>query len=290
MQTIILTSKPDNTSTTISNVSTNIPMGYDVTNSEIALSGLFIYYSWFNVEAKRNNNTFGYRWLDGTFFNITVPDGMYSIDDLNSVLQYNQDKNGHYLLDNTSTRVYFLKFQVNTTYYGVTVTSNPLPPWKDDGTYISSPYLPTGWTNPNNLSLPISNNGATPQLNINNASFGKLIGFNTGMYPANLQSAIYQKNSDFPPQISPTNIIHVCCNLANSGGLNKFTNIIYSFTPNTTFGSQIVINPTNLLFFPIMNGRYTQINVSFVDDDYNPIQIRDKSIIANLTVRRNTES
>ena len=235
----------------------------EIRNKEMALFYLFIYYSWYNINAlKYNNNTVSYTF-NGTVRNIVIPDGDYEISDISNYIQLVMQTNGDYLVDNNNNIVYFISLVQNPTYYGATLTCTPIP---------SS--LPTGWTNPNSITL----SGETPTLNFNNSNFNLLLGYNTNTsYPATPQTSVYSINSVNTPEINPVYCVNVLTNMTNNDGLvNVNANVIYQFNPtNNTYGSQIQIEPTNLLFCKINDNPYNYLQITFTDQDGNFLPIRD---------------
>src|SRR4051812_31740368 len=105
------------------------PKSIDFSNKEVALSYLGIYSSWRNVnglytngEQGYNNNRFGYRWTNNIFYPVTLPDGFYTIADLNSYMQtITMVQNGHYMVDVNGDNVYFINFSANSVYYTTSV-------------------------------------------------------------------------------------------------------------------------------------------------------------------------
>lgn len=116
--------------------------GADLTGCEIALSSMYLYYSWFNISEAFGNNVF-YITMDELYFRgdgttalpnspwrlgadglglkITIPDGQYEIADLNAFFQKWCIDNNFYLISPTSEYVYFLTLQVNPTRYKIQV-------------------------------------------------------------------------------------------------------------------------------------------------------------------------
>src|SRR5690606_10233585 len=112
-------------------------------------------------------------------------------------------QNGHYLLDESGSEVYFLEFNVNSIYYAVTLTSTPVPD-----------TLPPDWTNPAGVPL----NGLAPQLVIHSTGeWRKLLGFDPGSYPATQGSTRTEFNSQHAPIISPVTNVFVLCSFVNDG-------------------------------------------------------------------------
>ena len=271
IQSVIL-NQANNSAANANQMTLNFPFPYASTGEQIALANLFINYSWFNITSAYGNNTCAYIF-NGTSYPVTFTNGFYQASDISGYIQNVMFNNGHYLVDNNGNTIYYLSLVANYVYYGITLTCTPLPT-----------SLPTGWTNPHGITL----SGYTPSLVVNNSAFGKLIGYNNLTTPATYTTTVqYQKNSDFTPQISPVTTINVACNMVNSAKFNTFGNVIYSFSPNVTFGSQIQVNPPNYIWFGIVEGQYSQMQISFMDQNYNPLQINDTNITLTLMIRKN---
>ena len=68
-------------------------------NNEIAISSLTIPYSWFNISSFYNNKTFSitFPYLATTAtLNIVLPDGFYTVTDINNYIQLQCMNNGLY--------------------------------------------------------------------------------------------------------------------------------------------------------------------------------------------------
>jgi hypothetical protein len=127
----------------------DIPGSKNLEGSEIALSTLYMYYAWENINAAPLANNFFYiSWpsvTDGggntepdTLIQITIPDGIYEVSDLNSFMQQFFITNNLYLINSTTGEyVYFMQMQVNPTRYGLQFNSFSLPT-----------SLPAGYTAP----------------------------------------------------------------------------------------------------------------------------------------------
>ncbi len=80
----------------------NFPNSVDLTGAYLAVSNIYMYYSWDNINANYSNNVFSYNWIVGgvpTPFQVVIPDGLYEISQINHFLQYTFIANGHYLVD-----------------------------------------------------------------------------------------------------------------------------------------------------------------------------------------------
>ena len=118
-----------------------LPNGLSLTDKhDIALKSLSIPYSWRNITSALNNNSFHYQLHGGSLKQVIIPDGNYSFTDFIGYFQFIMDQNGDYLVDNNGNHVYYIKFDINPVYYGLTLSLNPVP---------SS--LPSGWMNPNSI-------------------------------------------------------------------------------------------------------------------------------------------
>jgi len=258
-------------------LSMQLPTNMDFHNKEVALGYLGLYYSWRNVsgafksngEKGYNNNQFSYTWVNGQTYNVILPDGFYPIPD---ILEYMQKQvmipNGHFMLDGKGKHVFFIEFVSNPTYYTVTMTCKPVA-------------IPAGGSNPNSLPL-----GKVPQLNISaDNNFGKIIGFNSGSYPALPNTTtFYNVNGQNVPKISSANTVYVQCNLAESD-TSLFTNAIYQFSPTVPYNQYIPIIPPNLIYLDVTDGSKRMIDVWFTDQNGDPLDIIDNEINVTLLVR-----
>ena len=87
----------------------------------VALSNLSIYYTWKNIKSSHNNNEFKISaptWSD----EFEVPDGSYSISDIQDYFEYILKKHSENV-DNPSIKIYInkienrIKFKIKTGYY-----------------------------------------------------------------------------------------------------------------------------------------------------------------------------
>jgi hypothetical protein len=245
-------------------------------SSKVAVNNISMYYSWFNITSNENNNTFSFIW-DGTLtvqHDVSIDDGFYDISSLNSYLQDYCVNNDLYLVDDSGDFVYYLEFVENPTYYAVQFNSYPIPT-----------ALPAGWTEPASWpGYPVS--ASTPQLIVNSDDdFGDIIGFNAGTYPASAQTTNYSKLSDYTPQVSNVQSIILTCDLLN----NKYSipnTALYSFSPSSvSFGSLITSEPAEHEYIDIQDGTYASVQISFLDQNFDPIYIRDTNLIVQLLIK-----
>jgi hypothetical protein len=274
VDTVILNqTSPANISQNSNVVNVALPNVFYSTEHEVALASLFVYFSWNNVTTKFNNNSFNYIWTDGATYPVAIPNGYYSVDDITGYLQFVMTTNGHYLVDSTGAKVFYLKFVTNSVYYSVTFESTPIPS-----------ALPAGWSNPNSVNL----NGNRPQVVIlSTNNFGSLIGFNPQTMPTTQASTPWSQNSDYVPQISPITSVSIVTNVASTGAYNQVSGIIGAFSVgDTAFGGQIVIQPYFPIFFPVPDkARFDTISIALFDQNNFPIDLLDQTMTATLYLR-----
>jgi len=259
------------------------PQPFDMTDYELALSKCNIYYSWFSISAKLNNNVYQLRIPNGastTILTNTIPDGTYSVADLNNQLQYFMIENKLYYVNNTDgSYLYYFSIATNSTSYGVSLTCNPFPT-----------STPSGYTDPAGgfgTTLPLS--ASTGQFVILPNRFMDIIGFKNASYPSSAQSTIQTNNSTYTPQLSPIGSCLMACDaIFNEVGLN--TNIIHAFTTaGKSFGNMIESTPSQLTYFPCIGYR-NSITISFLTDKYQPLEIRDTNLTIMLILRKKKTS
>jgi hypothetical protein len=277
MKTLILNSSNIVSGSNNSELVYSFPSGsVQFQNDEVAVSTISMYYSWFNIDSTLyGNNVYQYRWL-GSTFTVTIPNGNYSIAQLNAYLQFVMIQNGHYLVNSSSQNVYYLEFTINPSLYVIEFTAYPIPT-----------ALPLGWSNPAAVVFPLV--AETPQVIILSNGFRDIIGFNSGTYPPVVQSTTYTKTSDFTPQVTPVNSLVMECSLINNN-LSIPSRLLFSFTPqNTSFGAIMTIQPPEYTWNSIQNGFYNQFSIKFLDQNLRNVKIQDPQIVVLLAIKKSSE-
>jgi len=249
--------------------------GYQSGKDEVAFKSLSVYFSWANISAAKGNNTFSYIW-NGLTFTVIIADGLWGFADVNSYLQQVMALNGHYLLDGSGAKQYFISLTVNPALYCLNLIITPIPT-----------ALPVGWTNPGAVAL----SGNTPQLIIP-ARFTTFTGFAAATYPAAPQTSTYQANSGVP-QVSDVTSLNVLCNLVDNSGFSVSPQVLTSFVVPTgqISGSLITIQPANIDWSPVpQSTTFTVITLELVDQLRRPVTIRDPSgFVVILSLRRRSK-
>jgi hypothetical protein len=258
------------------------PSTVEFKDDQVALSNISIYYSWYNINSTLyNNNSFSYRWIDDVVYTVSFSDGAYyTIADIQSYFYSVMFKNKHYLINSVDGDILvYLEFVENSTFYGVSINSYAIP------TVLPTNYqIPQGAT----WSLPVGT-AKTPQIIFSDSNnFKDLVGFSAGTYPSIVQSTNFSITSNNTPNISPVQSLLVQCSLINNYYSVPNT-LLYSFSPNVTFGNLITINPSEYTYVDIQDGQYTEFLIKFSDQLLNQVDIKDSNIVILLTIRNKYE-
>jgi hypothetical protein len=252
---------------------------------ECMVSSAQIPYSIFNITEAYNNNRFRLSFPTGslstsyTDFNITIPDGFYTIDDFNSYMQQYAISNGLYLINNVGENVYYTPaFYVNAVSYAVQMLLYTVPR-----------SLPGGWTQPSNwIGYSGWTTDRTPHVHIlANSRFGDFIGFKTGTYPTPiLRTTNYSVLSNKTPIGSYVNSIIIHSSLVNNPVVSP-SDIIDAFQiVDTKFGSNINYQPSVEKFVRLTKGTYNSMIIYLTDQNNNPLTLLDNNLLITLLFKK----
>ena len=190
----------------------NIPQTFKSNAGDmVGVASISMYNSTFNIRASVGNNIINLTWNANTITNYTfvVPDGYYSISDLNFWLQSQMILNNLYVSYNAGANyAYFAEFQINSVRYSVSTNVYALP--------LQATATTLGYTIPSGATWSFPTGVAKcPQLTFNK-SFGALIGQLEGTFPSTVLAVNTQYLSSITPTISPINSNILTCNLVNS--------------------------------------------------------------------------
>lgn len=234
--------------------------GFRTDKHEVCLKSLSLQYSWPNISVAKNNNQLSYIW-GGVTYPVVFDTGMWQFSTMQDYLETVMTQNNHYLVDQNGLKQFFIKWVVNPVLYCLSLTVTPVPA-----------ALPANWTNPAALAL----SGLTPQLVIP-ATMTVLTGFPAASYPAAPQASVYQVNSGIP-QITDVSCVNITSNIVTGSGFSLYPNVLNAFSvpSNQVQGTPIQIEPSNLEWVPVQQqSTFTEIEVSFVNQLWQPIEIRD---------------
>lgn len=263
---------------------------------KLAISHMNIYYSWFNISAKNNNNSFKYLWwgpdelsLGGelsVIVDVVIPDGFYSVNTLFEFIQSVMYKNNHYLKTAGGDFVYFIELLTNVTYYSIE--------WRLSS--LNSKYIID-----NELEYPAGSDWKAPAVSDDfyeapkiiipsTNKFGELIGYNHQTIEKDTygitKAEQYSFLNNFTPNMNPSSSFIITCNLI-SNELGTPNNILHSFTipPNTGFGD--LISPdTDIIYSKIREGSYKTVQLEIRDQNYSLLEIIDGNMLIVLSIVR----
>jgi len=239
---------------------------------KICIANMIIPYSWYNISSTYGNNTLSLIFpTDNTTdtINITIPNGFYTIAQLNSYLQSVMIDNNYYLV-NGSTNEYYLEIVANSNTGLAQLNCYQVP--------TTTSYTNPGWVLPTTADQ-------VPQLVVSNSAFGDLIGFTNATYPATpTQATTYSVQSSYTPQISPVNSIYVCLSCVDNI-LSSPNNIVGVIPINNTYGAQITFSPPEFIWLKALDGTVSSITLSLFDQNMRPIPLTDLSLSANILIR-----
>ena len=275
-------------SSNVSNTSTNTTFKYDFVqggftsdNCEMCVSSVSIPYSWNNVSTYYNNKTFSLIFPTAATtvtYSFVLPDGFYTVTDINYFIQQTCISNGAYLIDSALNNVYFTNIAYNATYYSIQVLLFSVP--TTIGTYTRPA---TGLYSTTGTGLPTT--AYTPQLIIpTSGSIGTIIGFASGTFAQTTTSQSLL--STLTPIGTTVNSLIMQCSLV-SNRVTVPSDILDSMPiTNTAFGTNIVYDPSFEKFVNIANGTYSGFTVTFRDQNLNDIYAKDPNTSITLMIRR----
>lgn len=260
----------------------------------ISISHLNIYFSWFNISKRYNNNYFQYVWWDANgdltqIFDVTIPDGFYSIPILNEFLQTVMIKNNTYLetIDGKNY-IYFIELLTNSTYYSTEIRLSSLSQNMDFGNgidaYTNTVNVPTGWVPPDTFQ--------TPQIIIpSNSNFGELLGFKPQTIFEDLTeqpetNKKYSFLNDISPNMLPSSSYIITCSLIDNI-MTAPNDVLYAFTiPNNVGFGDLISPQSDVIYSKIKAGNYRDIFLTIYDQNFTPLQIQDPNMLIVLSIQK----
>lgn len=238
----------------------------------ICIGSLTIPYSWYNITSVYNNKSFQIIFPNtvSTTYTITLPDGFYSVDDINNYIQQFCILNSLYLIDNNGNYVYYLTLSYNVSTYKVQLLLFPVP------TSLPSGYsAPSGWAGYPTVAT-------CPTFVVLNNNFTNIIGYSAGSYGGGSSSQSFL--SSYTPNGSPVNSIIIRCNLIDNG-CTAVSDVLDCFPITSSFGSNINYTPAFEKRVKLKQGIYNNLIISLVDQNFNPIYSNDSNILLSLLIK-----
>ena len=252
---------------------------FQAKDMEICVGSLTMPYSFFNITTKYNNNTFvlffpktvGYASAP-----VTLPNGFYSVTDLQNYIQQVCITNGFYLIDSAGNYVFYTYLTYSPTYYAVQLVQTLVPT-----------SLPAGWTQPSTWQgFPTIS--YTPSLYLDPTnSIAPIIGFDpTPVYFPSLNTTTnYSALSTLTPQGSTVNSLVIRNSLVNNN-VTTPTDIMDGFPINTTFGSNITYDPAFEKWIKLKDGVYNSMTLTIVDQNLNTVDANDPNVAITILIRQ----
>ncbi len=286
-------------SSNVANTNTNATYEYRFINggfkvepgTEAMISSAQIPYSIFNITAQYNNNKFLIGFPTGsatnsyTTFNLTFPDGFYTVADIRAYIQQQCIANGLYLIDANGDYVYYIDIVQDATYYANQILLYTVPR-----------SLPTGYTQPSNwIGYSTFSSDRTPYVQFVVANqFHEFLGFTNGVYPSGALTAGRTTNysilsNRMPPVGSYVNSIIVHCSLVNNSVVSP-SDILDAFQiTDTQFGSNINYQPTVEKYVRLQPGAYNSMIITLTDQNNNPITLLDPNLLITILFRKKSK-
>ena len=282
-------------SSNVQNTSTNttfkynfIQGGFQVKDMEMCVSSITLPYSFYNVSSYYANRTFTLIFPTAattTTIAVTLPEGFYTVTDINSYIQQVCINYGAYLIDSTGNYVYYQQLVYNTTYYSVQLLLFSVPTTLPTGySYATAGSLGSVYT----TAVKLPTTAYTPQFVLaSTGSIATIIGFKTGpTYPSAQTTTQQTLLSTLTPVGSTVNYLILQCSLVNNP-VTMPSDILDSMPiKDTSFGSNITYDPSFEKYVSLSNGSFNNFTFSFRDQNLNEIYARDPNVSIILIIRK----
>ena len=256
---------------------------FNVKDAELAISSIQIPYSWYNVSTNYNNNKFSLVFPVGSStstLSIVLPNGYYTVVDIQNYIQQQCIANNYYLVNTSGNYVYYFDMVYSINYYAIQLIMVNVPT-----------TLPTGWTLPSAgtggwaTSLPTT--GYTPQIILPaTGSIANIIGFSSGItLPASLTTSSVNYLSTTTPLGSIVNSLVVHCSIVKNPVASP-TDILDAIPINISYGNNINYQPTFERWLNISDGTYSNLVITFTDQNMNTLYARDPNTTITLLLRK----
>ena len=244
---------------------------------KLSLYSFSMYNSFYNISQTQYQNTnITFTWFDNTVYNWTIPDGYYSLSDLNLWLQQQFILNKLYCVNsNNSQNIYFVQFQTNSVLYKAQIDLYFIPSSANATLY--GYQIPPGasWTFPSqNTMVRITiNDNLKVYFGTTQTTFGNIT-------PAQNMNYL----SDVCPSISRVFSIYLGCNLITSD-FNQIGNLFSQFPISSSYGNLIKIESPIDALISIKEGIYSEITITLWDQENRPLEFIDKEMTLFLIIQ-----
>ena len=285
---VLNSSNVQNTSTKTTFKYDFIQGGFAIKDMEMCVSSITLPYSFYNVSSYYANRTFSLKFPTAgttTTISVTLPEGFYTVTDINSYIQQVCIDYGAYLIDSTGNYVYYQQLVYNSTYYAVQLLLFSVPTTLPSGySYAAAGSLGSVYT----TAIKLPTTAFTPQFVLaSTGSIATIIGFAAGTtYPSAQTTTNQSPLSTLTPIGSTVNSLILQCSLVNNP-VTVPSDILDSMPiKNTSFGSNITYDPSFKKFISLSNGNFNNFTFSFRDQNLNEIYARDPNVSITLIIRQ----
>ena len=244
---------------------------------KLSLYSFSMYNSFYNISASQYGNTnITFTWFDNTVYNWTIPDGYYSVSDLNLWLQQQFILNKLYCVNsNNSQNIYFVVFQTNSVLYKTQIDVYYMPSATNAALY--GYQVPSGAT----WTFPSVNTMVTLTINQNLQSYFGITNYLTFGAITPVQNMHYLSNTC--PIVSPVFSIFLGCNLIVSD-FNQIGNLFSQFPISASYGNLIKIESSIDSQISIKEGIYSDLIITLWDQNNKPLIFTDSELTVFLIV------
>jgi hypothetical protein len=255
---------------------------------EMCVSSITLPYSFYNVSSYYNNRTFSLIFPTAattTTISITLPEGFYTVTNINSYIQQVCIDYGAYLIDSNGDYVYYQQLVYNTTYYAVQLLLFSVPTTLPTG-YSYATAGTSGSVYTSAIKLPSS--AYTPQFVLaSSGSISTIIGFKSGTtYPSSQTTTSQSLSSTLVPIGSTVNSLIMQCSLVHNPCTVPSDVLDSMPIKDTSFGSNITYDPSFEKYVSLSNGTFNNFTFSFRDQNLNEIYARDPNCSITLIIRQ----
>ena len=92
------------------------------------------------------------------------------------------------------------------------------------------------------------------------------------------------QNSENVPRLKNVEVVLVHCNLVNNS-YQQASGVLFTFVPTKQYGQLISISPHSLVFLKTMNTEFSEVEVWFIYQNNNALEIEDN---VNISLINNT--
>ena len=245
---------------------------------EICISQSTIPFAFYNVSSNYANNTFSLIFPTGATtqtVGVTLPDGYYSVTDLQQYIQTVCITNKFYLITSSGSYVYPFFLSYSQTYYKIQIICATIPNAADMATL--------GYTQPAGApALP----AATTGVQFVTGTLGTILGFNNNTtLPAVATASSQNFLSTQTPIGSNVNSLIFRCSLVDNN-VTMPSDVLDGCSIDVPFGTNIIYAPSFEKWVRMKSGTYSSLTFTISDQNFNQIYSVDPNVAITLMIRQ----